>query len=100
MTDEGHFLAFAEGQVEVLEELGVSGGVLEGDVSEFDVALDAGFEEFRVFSDLDLVFVFGIDDFEETCSCLFGCSNVGKKVRVVSYSHGTEDNSVDGSEDI
>ena len=77
MTDERHFLAFAEGQVEVLEEFGVSGGILEGNVSEFDVALNAGFEEFGVFSDLDLVFVFGIDNFEETCSCLFSSSNVG-----------------------
>ena len=100
MTDERHFLAFVEGQVEVLEEFGVSGGVLERNVSEFDVALNAGFEEFGVFSDLDLVFVFGINNFEETCGCLFGSSNVGEEVRVVSYSHGTEYNGVDGGEDI
>ncbi len=76
MTDKGYFLAFGESQVEVLEELDVSGGVLERDVSEFDLTLDAGFEEFGVFSDLDLIFILSINNFEKVSGSLSCSSDV------------------------
>lgn len=46
MADEGHFFTFLKSEVEVLEELSVSGSVLEGDISELDVALDSRLEHF------------------------------------------------------
>ena len=62
MAHEGDFGAFAQGEAEVLEELVAAGGVLERDVAELDVALDARLEQFGVLSDLDLVFVFRVND--------------------------------------
>jgi hypothetical protein len=62
VADEGHFLTFLESEVKVFEELSVSGGVLEGDISEIDVALDSRLEHFGIFSGLDLIFVFRIND--------------------------------------
>ena len=62
--------------------------------------MDARFEELGVFSDLDLIFILSIDDFEEVGGSLSCGSNVGEEVRVVSNSHCTEYNGVDGCEDI
>lgn len=83
-TDKCDFLAERDLHAEIIEQILRSRFILEFYVSQLDLAIDRTPQEFRIFLNLYLILIFGIQKNEQIGSRHLALGNIGQHMRSIA----------------